>query len=142
MSFTTKTTTISFKNFLSDLESRLAETAEEAFGDSEPEPSTPPYNYSISDGLHQITVAVPGFHKSDIKVESTEDQLTITGTPSADFATTERTFVVMELKNNPFKLTFNIDSFVVEAVRMDRGLLTIDCREVEPEASVTSHSID
>lgn len=80
---------------------------------------------TTNDNLKYIFVDVPGFNKSDLNVELSDDNiLTITGNSSVVF-----------FKNRSVNETINIDkNFKIDSIELQNGVLAIFLKQVEPKS--------
>jgi molecular chaperone IbpA len=112
---------------------RLAQLFDDAArGDSQP--SYPPYNIElVGDDKYQITMAVAGFDRSEIDIETERDTLKITGRKQRDEAA--RNFLHRGIATRNFEHTFNLADHVrVVGAKLDNGLLNIELVREVPEA--------
>jgi len=112
---------------------RLAQLFDEA-ARAESQPSYPPYNIElVSDDKYQITMAVAGFDRSEIDIETERDALKITGRKQREENT--RNFLHRGIASRNFEHTFQLADHVrVVGARLDNGLLNIELVREIPEA--------
>ena len=112
---------------------RLAQLFDDA-ARAESQPSYPPYNIElVSDDKYQITMAVAGFDRSEIEIETERDALNITGRKQRDEA--QRNFLHRGIATRNFEHTFRLADHVrVVGAKMDNGLLNIELVREIPEA--------
>jgi molecular chaperone IbpA len=112
---------------------RLAQLFDEA-ARAESQPSYPPYNIElVSDDKYQITMAVAGFDRSEIEIETEHDTLKITGRKQREENT--RNFLHRGIASRNFEHTFQLADHVrVVGARLDNGLLNIELVREVPEA--------
>ena len=97
----------------------------------------PPYNIvKHSDDKYTIEIAVAGFSKDDIAVETKENTLTVqskdSGVDKTEVDTTE--YLHRGISARSFKKAFTIaDDVVVNGADMKDGLLFIDLERIIPE---------
>ena len=100
-------------------------------------PNYPPYNIvKHSDDKYTIEIAVAGFSKDDIAVETKENTLTVqskdSGVDKTEVDTTE--YLHKGISARSFKKAFTIaDDVVVNGADMKDGLLFIDLERIIPE---------
>lgn len=112
---------------------RLAELFDNALV-TDTQPSYPPYNIElVGEDKYRITMAVAGFDRAEIDVETERDTLKITGRKAKDTAT--RTFLHRGLASRNFEQRFQLaDHVKVVNAALDNGLLNIDLVREIPEA--------
>ncbi len=96
----------------------------------------PPYNIvDIGDNKYTIELAIAGFLKDEISVESENNILTISGKKLK----TERKYIHKGIGLRDFVRTFNIASdVVVDTATFESGMLIIDLHRVQPEVKKKS----
>ncbi|SNS55472.1 molecular chaperone IbpA [Noviherbaspirillum humi] len=96
--------------------------------------SYPPYNIElVSEDKYRITMAIAGFDRSEIEIETERDQLKITGRKQKD--ETKRTFLHRGIATRDFEHRFQLaDHVKVVGARLDNGLLNIELVREVPEA--------
>lgn len=111
---------------------RLTQLAEAALR-NEP-PSYPPYNIElVSDDRYRITMAVAGFSREELDIESEKNTLKISGRKATE--TTQRKFLHRGIAARDFEQRFQLDDHVkVVAARFENGLLDIELVREIPEA--------
>jgi molecular chaperone IbpA len=111
---------------------RLAQLFDDAARESQP--AYPPYNIElVSDDKYQITMAVAGFDRSEIDIETERDTLKITGRKQREDAT--RNFLHRGIASRNFEHSFQLADHVrVVGARLDNGLLNIELQREVPEA--------
>ena len=112
---------------------RLAQLFDDA-ARAESQPSYPPYNIElVGEDKYQITMAVAGFDRSEIDIETERDALKITGRKQRDDTT--RNFLHRGIASRNFEHTFRLaDHVQVVGARMENGLLNIELKREVPEA--------
>lgn len=112
---------------------RLANLFDDALR-ADAQPSYPPYNIElVGEDKYQITMAVAGFDRSEIEIETERDALKITGRKQRDEA--QRNFLHRGIATRNFEHTFRLADHVrVVGARMDNGLLNIELVREVPEA--------
>jgi molecular chaperone IbpA len=98
------------------------------------QPSYPPYNIElIGDDKYLITMAVAGFDRSEIEIESAHDTLKIVGRRRKD--ETAKTYLHRGLAARNFEQRFQLaDHVKVVNASLESGLLKIDLVREIPEA--------
>lgn len=93
----------------------------------------PPYNIErIGENSYAITMAVAGFITDELKIESKEGTLTVTGEKRPDDK--ERTFLHRGIAARSFERRFQLaDHVEVKSANFENGLLTIDLVRNLPE---------
>lgn len=97
--------------------------------------SYPPYNIeSIDNSNYIVTLAVAGFAKEELIIETREGELIISGTkPETDQA--EPVYLYKGIATRDFNLKFKLEDFVeVIEAKIDAGLLVIKLERKLPEA--------
>lgn len=112
---------------------RLANLFDEALR-ADAQPSYPPYNIElVGEDKYQITMAVAGFDRSELEIESERDQLKVVGRKQKD--ETKRTFLHRGIAARDFEHRFQLADHVrVVGARLDNGLLNIELVREIPEA--------
>jgi molecular chaperone IbpA len=121
---------------------RLAQLFDDALR-ADAQPSYPPYNIElVTEDKYQITMAVAGFDRSEIEIETERDQLKIVGRRKKD--DTKRTFLHRGIAARDFEHRFQLaDHVKVVSARLDNGLLNIELvREVPEELKPRKIAID
>lgn len=101
---------------------------------TESQPSYPPYNIElVSENKYQITMAVAGFDRSEIEIETERDRLKITGRKAGEEA--QRNFLHRGIASRNFEHSFRLADHVrVTGAKLDNGLLNIELAREIPEA--------
>ncbi|QEQ96729.1 Hsp20 family protein [Neptunomonas concharum] len=101
---------------------------------NEQQPSYPPYNIELlGENAYRITMAIAGFSKSELEIQSEEGNLTIKGAKEAD--TTERTYLYQGIAARNFERRFQLaDHVKVVKATIENGLLHVDLVREIPEA--------
>jgi molecular chaperone IbpA len=112
---------------------RLAELFDNALV-SDAQPSYPPYNIElVGEDKYRITMAVAGFNRAEIEIETERDTLKIVGRKEKEAAA--RTFLHRGLASRNFEQRFQLaDHVKVVNASLDNGLLNIDLVREIPEA--------
>jgi molecular chaperone IbpA len=112
---------------------RLAQLFDEA-ARTDAQPSYPPYNIElVGEDKYRITMAVAGFDRSELDIESERDQLKIVGRKQKD--ETKRTFLHRGIAARDFEHRFQLaDHVKVVGAKLDNGLLNIELVRVIPES--------
>lgn len=101
--------------------------------------TTSPVQYNIeqtSDEQYQITLAVPGLTKDDVKIELKEQVLSVTAgqTEAQDDNTTERQFLHQGFKTPSFTRQFTLGEYVkVKSASVADGILQVKLERELPE---------
>lgn len=98
------------------------------------QPSYPPYNIElVSENQYRITMALAGFDRSELEIESERDTLKITGRKRKDDG--KRTFLHQGIAARDFEHRFQLADHVrVVGARLDNGMLDIELAREIPEA--------
>ncbi|ATL97858.1 MULTISPECIES: Hsp20 family protein [Aeromonas] len=93
----------------------------------------PPYNIEKRDhDGYRITVAVAGFEREELELETENGTLKVKGRKAAS---DERQFLHQGIAERDFELAFKLSQHVeVQGARLEHGLLTIDLARELPEA--------
>ncbi|OSP52815.1 heat-shock protein IbpA [Aeromonas hydrophila] len=93
----------------------------------------PPYNIEKRDqDGYRITVAVAGFEREELELETENGTLKVKGRKAA---TDERQFLHQGIAERDFELAFKLSQHVeVQDAKLEHGLLTIDLARELPEA--------
>lgn len=99
------------------------------------QPSFPPYNIeALAQDKYRITMAVAGFKKDELTIESENNTLKVTG-EQAQKANQARNFIHQGIAERNFERKFQLGDHVkVVAADLANGLLTIDLQREVPEA--------
>lgn len=94
----------------------------------------PPYNIELIDETnYRITMAVAGFSKEEVIVETADNKLVIAG-KKASSSRQERKFLHKGISERNFERTFQLgDNVKVCSADMENGLLHIDLERIIPE---------
>ena len=94
----------------------------------------PPYNIvKHSDDNYTIEMAVAGFSKDDIAIETKENTLSIKSKEKGEVVD-ETTYLHKGISNRAFKRTFTIsDDVVVKGATFENGLLNVELERIIPE---------
>ncbi|MFP9227780.1 small heat shock chaperone IbpB [Pectobacterium cacticida] len=94
----------------------------------------PPYNIEKKDDNHyRITLALAGFHQSDLDIEVEGPRLNVKGTPALTDKDVE--YLHQGLVFKPFTLSFTLAEHLhVSEAHFENGLLHIDLIREVPEA--------
>jgi molecular chaperone IbpA len=97
-------------------------------------PSYPPYNIElVAEDRYRITMAVAGFDRSELDIETERDTLTIVGRKQKD--ENQRTFLHRGIAARDFEQRFQLaDHVKVVSAQLDNGLLNIELAREVPEA--------
>jgi molecular chaperone IbpA len=94
----------------------------------------PPYNIvKMDDTNYAIQIAVAGFGKDDIEIETKENILSIKSKEKGEVVD-ETTYLHKGISNRSFKRTFTIsDDVVVKGATFENGLLNVELERIIPE---------
>ncbi len=120
---------------------RLASMIDNATRNEQTQNGYPPYNIElISEHAYRITMAIAGFDKSEVSINTEHGVLTVTGSKKAD--ETERKYLHQGIAARGFERKFQLADHVrVTDAAMENGLLHIDLVQEIPEA-MKPRSID
>ena len=95
----------------------------------------PPYNIvKTSDEKYAIEIAIAGFSKDDIEVETKENTLVIKTIDKKDEEEDKTEYLHKGISARSFKRSFNLaDDVVVKGATFENGLLIIDLERIVPE---------
>lgn len=112
---------------------RLAHFFDEAQR-AETQPSYPPYNIElVNEDRYLIAMAVAGFDRSELDIESENDTLKIVGRKRREEG--QRTFLHRGIAARDFEHSFRLADHVrVVGAKLDKGLLHIELVREVPEA--------
>lgn len=112
---------------------RLAQLFDDA-ARTESQPSYPPYNIElVGEDKYQITMAVAGFERAEIDIETEGDTLKIVGRKQRD--DTDRNFLHRGIASRNFEHSFRLaDHVQVVGATLENGLLNIELKREIPEA--------
>lgn len=111
---------------------RLAQIVDNAQR-AESQPSYPPYNVElVAENKYRITMAVAGFDRSELEIETERDTLKITGRQKTG---EQRNFLHRGMAMRDFEHRFQLTDHVkVVSASFEQGLLNIDLVREVPEA--------
>lgn len=111
---------------------RLAQIVDNAQR-AESQPSYPPYNVElVAENKYRITMAVAGFDRSELEIETERDTLKITGRQKTG---EQRNFLHRGIAMRDFEHRFQLTDHVkVVSASFEQGLLNIDLVREVPEA--------
>ncbi|QAU35463.1 Hsp20 family protein [Janthinobacterium sp. 17J80-10] len=97
------------------------------------QPSYPPYNIElVEENRYRITMAVAGFSRAELDIETERDTLTIVGRKQKDDGA--RTFLHRGIAARDFEQRFQLaDHVKVVSAQLDNGLLNIELAREIPE---------
>jgi molecular chaperone IbpA len=112
---------------------RLAQLFDEA-ARTDAQPSYPPYNIElVSEDKYRIVMALAGFDRSELDIETENDTLKVVGRKQKDDA--KRTFLHRGIAARDFEQRFRLaDHVKVVSAKFDNGLLSIELVREIPEA--------
>lgn len=101
---------------------------------AESAPSYPPYNIElVAEDQYRITMAVAGFTRSELDIESERDVLKIVGRKQKEEA--QNRYLHRGIAARDFEHSFRLaDHVKVTAAKLDNGLLSIELVREVPEA--------
>ena len=105
-------------------------------GGLEPAPNYPPYNIErTGENAYRVTLAVAGFSKDDLAIETRENALTIRGAQQSASEANSREFLHQGIAARAFERRFQLaEHVVVTGASLENGLLYIDLVREIPEA--------
>ena len=120
---------------------RLASMIDNATRNEQTQNGYPPYNIElINEHAYRITMAIAGFDKSEVSINTEHGVLTVTGSKKAD--ETERKYLHQGIAARGFERKFQLADHVrVTDASMENGLLHVDLFQEIPEA-MKPRSID
>ena len=112
---------------------RLAQLVDSARR-NEAQPSYPPYNIErVEEDKYRITMAVAGFERSELDIESENDTLKVVGRHAGESG--ERTYLHRGIAARDFEHRFQLaDHVKVVGAALENGLLNIELVREIPEA--------
>jgi molecular chaperone IbpA len=112
---------------------RLAQLFDEAQR-TEAQPSYPPYNIElVTEDRYRVTMAVAGFDRSELEIETERDQLRIVGRRQKE--DTKHTYLHRGIAARDFEHRFQLaDHVKVVGAKLENGLLSIELAREVPEA--------
>jgi molecular chaperone IbpA len=112
---------------------RLAQVVDAALR-SDNQPSYPPYNIElVAEDKYRISMAVAGFERGELEIESVEDTLKVVGRKQG--AEANRTFLHRGIAARDFEHRFQLADHVrVTNASLENGLLNIELVREVPEA--------
>jgi len=113
---------------------RLASMIDNANRNEQTQNGYPPYNIElISEHAYRITMAIAGFDKSEVSINTEQGMLTVTGNKKAE--ETERQYLHQGIAARGFERKFQLADHVrVTDATMENGLLHVDLVQEIPEA--------
>jgi len=105
-------------------------------GGFEAAPNYPPYNIErTAENAYRVTLAVAGFSRGDLSIETRENALTIRGAQDQKEAEPARDFLHQGIAARAFERRFQLaDHVVVTGATLENGLLYVDLVREIPEA--------
>jgi len=105
-------------------------------GGFEAAPNYPPYNIErTGENAYRVTLAVAGFSRGDLSIETRENALTIRGAQDPKEAGPARDFLHQGIAARAFERRFQLaDHVVVTGATLENGLLHVDLVREIPEA--------
>lgn len=113
---------------------RLASMIDDASRNEQTQNSYPPYNIElISEHAYRITMAIAGFDKSEVSINTEHGMLTVSGSKKSD--ETERQYLHQGIAARGFERKFQLADHVrVTNASMENGLLHVELIQEIPEA--------
>jgi molecular chaperone IbpA len=101
---------------------------------TEAQPSYPPYNIElVTEDQYRVTMAVAGFDRSELEIETERDQLRIVGRRQKE--DTKHTYLHRGIAARDFEHRFQLaDHVKVVGAKLENGLLSIELAREVPEA--------
>jgi len=98
--------------------------------------SYPPYNIErIGEDTYRISVAVAGFSKDEIAIESKENNLTIKGGKTTEVNDEQGDFLHRGIAQRAFDLRFQLADYVeIVGADLENGLLHVSLKRELPES--------
>jgi molecular chaperone IbpA len=95
----------------------------------------PPYNIvKVSDSDYAIQIAVAGFGKDDIEIETKENTLTVKSVEKKEELVDDVTYLHKGISNRAFTRSFTLsDDVVVKGATFENGLLNVALERIIPE---------
>jgi molecular chaperone IbpA len=114
---------------------RLIDTLSQS-GGLEPAPNYPPYNIErTAENAYRVTLAVAGFAREDLSIETRENALTIRGAKETPTDSESREFLHQGIAARAFERRFQLaDHVVATGAVLENGLLHVDLVREIPEA--------
>lgn len=105
-------------------------------GGFEPAPNYPPYNIErTGENSYRVTLAVAGFSRDDLSIETRENALTIRGAQQPATEQPAREYLHQGIAARAFERRFQLaDHVVVTGASLENGLLYVDLTREIPEA--------
>jgi len=96
----------------------------------------PPYNIvKVSEEKYCIELAIAGFSKADIEIESKDNILTVSTLDKKDENELETEYLHKGISARSFKKAFNLAEYViVQGASFKDGILSIELERIVPEA--------
>mgnify|MGYP000202034241 FL=1 len=104
--------------------------------DGQPSTTYPPYNIvKISEEEYCIEIAIAGFSKDDIEIQSKDSILTINTLDKNDETEVETEYLHKGISARSFRKSFNLAEYVVvQGASFKDGILSIELERIVPEA--------
>ncbi len=115
---------------------RLASLLNSAVQQNQANSSYPPYNIeAIDENSYAITLAVAGFEKSEITIETEKNVLTVQGKKHSDDKNSEHRYLYQGIATRTFERKFQLaDHVEVTGAKLENGLLVLSLIKELPEA--------
>ncbi len=103
--------------------------------DGQPSTTYPPYNIvKISEEEYCIEIAIAGFSKDDIEIQSKDSILTINTLDKNDETEVETEYLHKGISARSFRKSFNLAEYVVvQGASFKDGILSIELERIVPE---------
>lgn len=124
---------------------RLASLLNSAAQQNQSNNSYPPYNIeAIDENSYSITLAVAGFDRSELTIETEKGVLTVQGKRQSDEKKDEHRYLYQGIATRAFERKFQLaDHVEVTGAKLENGLLSVNLKKELPEAMKPKHiSID
>ena len=104
--------------------------------DGQPSTTYPPYNIvKISEEEYCIEIAIAGFSRDDIEIQSKDSILTINTLDKNDETEVETEYLHKGISARSFRKSFNLAEYVVvQGASFKDGILSIELERIVPEA--------
>ena len=120
---------------------RLASLLNSAVQQNQAGNGYPPYNIEvIEENNYTITLAVAGFRKGELDINTEKGVLTVQGKKQDDEGGKTRQFLYQGIATRAFERKFQLaDHVEVTGAKLEHGLLTISLKKELPEAMKPKH---
>ena len=95
----------------------------------------PPYNIvKVSDSEYAIQIAIAGFSKDDVEIETKENTLTVKSVDKKEELVDDVEYLHKGISNRSFTRSFTVaDDVVVKGATFENGLLNVELERIIPE---------